>query len=327
MFANLGAPVDHQPGRPLPHFWWARGATYAAGYALALAVVLLVAAVVYANLPGNRWGTHGLVPDFCFLSLNWLIPFLYCHFLSGVAGKWRERVVERRTQHRYLFGVGAACGSLIGAAHFVFYVFPHHGLKEIGFLLLVITGPVWGIWWLVRDKARLADPDYDDMMPDHHCPEEVFRIVLPNLAATEAFGRRLGQLLFPDAVVALIGPLGAGKTHLARAVAEGLGIANPAAVTSPTFTLVHEYAARLPIYHFDAYRLNGPNEFLDLGVNEYYEAGGVCLIEWADKVESALPAEQLTIRLTPVDEHRRVAEVVGTGEKHRAIAIALVSAR
>ena len=150
-------------------------------------------------------------------------------------------------------------------------------------------------------------------------------IQIPDLSATEAFGLRLGELLFPGAVVALVGQLGAGKTHLTRAVAEGLGIANPAAVTSPTFTLVHEYPARLPIYHFDAYRLNGPNEFLDLGVNEYYEAGGVCLIEWADKVESALPAERLTIRITPVDEHRRRVEVVGIGEKYHDLANSLAS--
>src|SRR3954469_24675434 len=91
-------------------------------------------------------------------------------------------------------------------------------------------------------------------VPDPRASAEI-RLSLPDLAATESFGRRLGALLFPNAVVALIGPLGAGKTHLTRAVAEALGIANPAAVTSPTFTLVHEYPARLPIYHFDAYRL------------------------------------------------------------------------
>jgi tRNA threonylcarbamoyladenosine biosynthesis protein TsaE len=148
---------------------------------------------------------------------------------------------------------------------------------------------------------------------------------LVDLAATEAIGRRLGTLLFPSTVVALIGPLGAGKTHLSRAIAEGLGIANPAAVTSPTFTLIHEYPARLPIFHFDAYRLNGPGEFLDLGVDEYYTAGGVCLIEWADKVEAALPTEQLTIRLIPLDEHRRQAEVIGVGARYEAIAKNLAS--
>jgi tRNA threonylcarbamoyladenosine biosynthesis protein TsaE len=145
-------------------------------------------------------------------------------------------------------------------------------------------------------------------------------IQLSDLPATEAFGRRLATLLFPNAVVALIGPLGAGKTHLSRAIAEGLGIANPGAVTSPTFTLIHEYPARLPIYHFDAYRLNGPNEFLDLGVTEYFEAGGVCLIEWADKVEAALPDERLTIRLVPIDETRRRAEITANGAQYEALA-------
>jgi len=165
------------------------------------------------------------------------------------------------------------------------------------------------------------DPDYDDgVTPERESHRIGETIELPNLAATESFGRRLGGLLFPNAVVALIGPLGAGKTQLSRAIAEGLGIANPAAVTSPTFTLIHEYPARLPIYHFDAYRLNGPNEFLDLGVTEYFEAGGVCLIEWADKVESALPAERLTIRIEVVDENRRKAELIPTGDRYKALA-------
>src|SRR6478609_4358744 len=101
---------------------------------------------------------------------------------------------------------------------------------------------------------------------------------LPNLEATESFGRRLAALLFPGAVVALVGPLGAGKTHLARAVAEGLGVADGRLVTSPTFMLIQEYDARLPIFHFDAYRLKSDAEFEDLGTQEYYEAGGVCLI-------------------------------------------------
>src|SRR4051794_39907882 len=96
-------------------------------------------------------------------------------------------------------------------------------------------------------------------------------IELPDLAATEAFGRALAALLFPGAVVALVGPLGAGKTHLTRAVAEGLGVADGRLVTSPTFVLIQEYAGRLPIFHFDAYRLRGEAEFDDLGTQEYYE--------------------------------------------------------
>jgi tRNA threonylcarbamoyladenosine biosynthesis protein TsaE len=119
-------------------------------------------------------------------------------------------------------------------------------------------------------------------------------------------GQKLGSLLFPNAVIALIGPLGAGKTYLSRAIAEGLDIARASAVTSPTFVLIQEYPnARLPIYHFDTYRLPGSNEFQDLGVEEYFQGGGVCLIEWADRVEDALPNERLTIRIVPLSENHR----------------------
>jgi tRNA threonylcarbamoyladenosine biosynthesis protein TsaE len=136
---------------------------------------------------------------------------------------------------------------------------------------------------------------------------------IPDLAATEALGRRVGALLFPGAVVALVGPLGAGKTHLARAIAQGLEIANPHIVTSPTFVLIQEYPARIPIYHFDAYRLSGAREFLELGAEEYYDSGGVCLIEWADRVADALPPEHLKIEIRPLDENRRRFEVTATG--------------
>lgn len=134
-------------------------------------------------------------------------------------------------------------------------------------------------------------------------------IDVPDLAGTETLGRRLGPLLFPGAVVALAGQLGAGKTHFTRAVAEGLGVRNPAVVTSPTFTLVHEYTARLPIYHFDAYRLATAREFTDLGTDEYFHGDGVCLIEWADRFPEALPAERLDVRIEILDKHRRRFEI------------------
>src|SRR5215469_13470033 len=102
---------------------------------------------------------------------------------------------------------------------------------------------------------------------------------LPDLEATRVLGQRLGRLLFPGAVVALVGPLGAGKTQLVRAVAEGLEVPDSRVVTSPTFVLIQEYTGRLPIYHFDAYRLSGAAPFAGLGVHEYLEGEGVCLIE------------------------------------------------
>src|SRR5207248_769808 len=102
-------------------------------------------------------------------------------------------------------------------------------------------------------------------------------------------GQRLGGVLFPGVVVALVGPLGAGKTHFVRAVAEGLGIADSRVVSSPTFVLIQEYDARLPIYHFDAYRLRNEGEFFDLGAHEYFVGNGVCFVQWVDRVVSCLP--------------------------------------
>src|SRR5271167_2162150 len=142
---------------------------------------------------------------------------------------------------------------------------------------------------------------------------------LPDLESTEALGRRLGELLFPGAVVALIGQLGAGKTHLSRAIAEGLGIADRRAVTSPTFVLIQEYQGRLPIYHFDAYRLRGAGELADLGAHEYFEGDGVCLVEWADRVPGCLPAEYLSIALAVTGNENRHVAVVGIGSRYDAI--------
>jgi tRNA threonylcarbamoyladenosine biosynthesis protein TsaE len=144
--------------------------------------------------------------------------------------------------------------------------------------------------------------------------------------ATERFGRLLGSLLFPGAVVALSGPLGAGKTFLTRAVARGLGVSDERAVTSPTFVLIQEYQARLPIYHFDLYRLPSGAAFHDLGAGEYLEGQGVCLIEWADKFPSCLPDERLEIRLEPQSEQSRLAELIGSGERYATLVHRLASA-
>jgi tRNA threonylcarbamoyladenosine biosynthesis protein TsaE len=148
---------------------------------------------------------------------------------------------------------------------------------------------------------------------------ESITLELADLAATEALGRSLGRRLFAGAVVGLVGPLGAGKTHLVRAVAEGLGIADGRLVSSPTFVLIQEYDARLPVYHFDAYRLRSEEEFFDLGAHEYFEAGGVCLVEWADRVSGALPRERLTVRLEVTGETSRRAVVEGHGERYEAV--------
>lgn len=144
-------------------------------------------------------------------------------------------------------------------------------------------------------------------------------IDIPDLLATESIGRKLGELLFPGAVIALVGQLGAGKTHLTRAVAEGLGVKNPALVNSPTFVLIQEYPARLPIYHFDAYRLSGPREFAELGADEYFRGDGVSIVEWADKVAATIPTDHLRIQIEIIDENRRQFEITAVGERYESI--------
>jgi len=156
---------------------------------------------------------------------------------------------------------------------------------------------------------------------------ESLTLDLPDPAATTAFGRRLAGLLFPGAIVALTGPLGAGTTYLVRALAEGLGIADSRAVSSPTFVLIQEYAARLPIYHFDAYRLRTEAEFFDLGAHEYFESRGVCLVEWADRVPACLPAEHLHIAIDVTGESTRRLRVEGIGSRYQAIVRELAQSR
>jgi tRNA threonylcarbamoyladenosine biosynthesis protein TsaE len=150
-------------------------------------------------------------------------------------------------------------------------------------------------------------------------------LTVADLAGTAALGRALADALFPGAVIALIGPLGAGKTHLVKAIAEGLEIPNSAVVNSPTFVLIQEYDARLPMYHFDAYRLAGENEFADLGPEEYFQGDGVSLIEWADKVPGCLPNERLEIRIVPMGETSRGFELTAAGERYDGILEAIRS--
>ena len=114
---------------------------------------------------------------------------------------------------------------------------------------------------------------------------------------TRQFGEELARTLKPCDVIALIGDLGTGKTTLTKYIARELGIMQ--AITSPTFTIICEYKdGRLPLYHFDVYRLNSADEMLELGYEEYFFGDGVCIVEWADKIEELLPENTKTIHIT-----------------------------
>ncbi|MDD7267212.1 MAG: tRNA (adenosine(37)-N6)-threonylcarbamoyltransferase complex ATPase subunit type 1 TsaE [Lachnospiraceae bacterium] len=113
---------------------------------------------------------------------------------------------------------------------------------------------------------------------------------------TTAVGKRLGQAVRPGTVWSLVGDVGVGKTVFTQGFAAGLGITEP--ITSPTFTLIQEYEeGRLPLYHFDVYRIGCSDELDELGFDEYIDGNGVCLIEWADLIEDRLPPQLGEIKI------------------------------
>jgi len=120
-------------------------------------------------------------------------------------------------------------------------------------------------------------------------------IDISNQIELEAFAKRLGQLVHGGDVICMTGDLGAGKTTFTQAFAKGLDVEDY--VTSPTFTLIHEYDGRVPLYHFDVYRINHVSEMEDLGYEEYFYGNGVCVIEWASLIEEVLPKDRLWIEI------------------------------
>lgn len=124
-------------------------------------------------------------------------------------------------------------------------------------------------------------------------------IQLTNRDATARIGERIGALLAAGDVIAFEGDLGSGKTTLTQSIARGMGVTDP--VTSPTFTLVQRYDGRLTMFHFDVYRLENISDIADIGLDEYFELGGVVVVEWADRLSHLLPAEHLTLKIDITD--------------------------
>ena len=124
-------------------------------------------------------------------------------------------------------------------------------------------------------------------------------------------GERLGRGLKPGATVALFGELGAGKTAFTRGLAAGLGISMN--VSSPTFTIVNEYPGDIPLFHFDMYRLDSENELFDIGWDDYHDRGGVCAVEWSEKVPGAFSPDTIVVRFENLGGNKRRLEIEADG--------------
>ena len=134
-----------------------------------------------------------------------------------------------------------------------------------------------------------------------------------SVSDTEAFGEKLAGCLRPGDVLAFTGSLGMGKTALTRGLARGLGCRGR--VTSPTFTIVNEYDGALPLFHFDMYRLGSSDELYDIGWDDYLERGGICAVEWSERVADALPEDAVTVDITRGEtDDTRIITVTGVEE-------------
>lgn len=132
-------------------------------------------------------------------------------------------------------------------------------------------------------------------------------ISLPTLGTTQIFGMALGRRASSGDVLCLDGDLGAGKTTLTQAIARGLDVPDEYYVTSPSFTIFHEYPGKIPLYHMDLYRLTGSDDFLEMGLDEIFYMSGITVVEWAAKADDILPENRLSIFLETVGPQERRA--------------------
>jgi tRNA threonylcarbamoyladenosine biosynthesis protein TsaE len=134
---------------------------------------------------------------------------------------------------------------------------------------------------------------------------------------TIELGRLIGSLFQAGNVIALMGQLGSGKTCLVKGIAEGLGVKDRKAVTSPSFVLVKQYTGTMPIYHFDAYRMKSPDEMYDIDCVEFFWGNGVSIVEWADKVMECLPDEFIKIAIRTINQTSREIRISCKGGKYK----------
>jgi tRNA threonylcarbamoyladenosine biosynthesis protein TsaE len=147
---------------------------------------------------------------------------------------------------------------------------------------------------------------------------EIEQVLIQTKSVSETIrvGKSIGTLLLPGDVVALVGELGAGKTQFIKGLAAGMGIGNPTYISSPSFTLINEYPGKIPFYHVDLFRLEREKEAEELGLEDYFQGGGITAIEWADKIPSLLPKEMLFIHIAYTGKNKRSIEMVGKGKRY-----------
>ncbi len=123
------------------------------------------------------------------------------------------------------------------------------------------------------------------------------RYVTHNSEESYRLGSQLGQRLPPGSVVCFFGDLGAGKTTMIKGLVEGAGVPSECRVTSPTYTYLNIYQGPIPVYHFDLYRLSGADEFLAMGFDEYFDAGGICCVEWSEKIDPVIDVSVIRVEI------------------------------
>jgi tRNA threonylcarbamoyladenosine biosynthesis protein TsaE len=142
-------------------------------------------------------------------------------------------------------------------------------------------------------------------------------MVIQTRSASETLriGKNIGNRLLPGDIVALVGELGAGKTQFIKGLAAGVGIGSLTYISSPSFTLIREHPGKIPFYHMDLFRLGGEKEAEELGLEDYFQGGGITAIEWADKIPSLLPKERLLIHIAYTGKNTRSIEIIGKGKR------------
>ena len=138
-------------------------------------------------------------------------------------------------------------------------------------------------------------------------------VALSSLEHTRTLGRIIGEQARPGQIILLIGGLGAGKTTITQAIGCGLEVDERYYITSPTFTILHEYPGKIPLYHMDFYRITDETELSELGIEEYFHGNGLCVVEWPERLGSLTPDNRLEIRLDITGESSRTAILTAQG--------------